>query len=152
MSGTGEVVIRRARPTDALLVLDLLEKVGGTASPAWARLRTEGGLRGGMCLVAVRGGELDELVGVAHVYRLPEPLSHDVCQARVSALVVDHQYRSRGIGSALLAACEQEARDMGAAFLEVATPHRRHRTRDFCPQRGYIQTRHSFSKDLTSEQ
>ncbi|MFG1606782.1 GNAT family N-acetyltransferase [Actinoplanes sp. NPDC049265] len=76
------------------------------------------------------------LVGVAamHVSPLLEATGK---AARLGALVVDERYRSRGVGQALVAAFEEQARAVGCLKLEITSSRYRTRTHEFYKLLGY---------------
>jgi GNAT superfamily N-acetyltransferase len=57
--------------------------------------------------------------------------------ARLGALVVDERYRSQGVGQALVAAFEEQARAVGSVKLEITSSRYRTRTHEFYKLLGY---------------
>jgi GNAT superfamily N-acetyltransferase len=117
-------------PTDERAVLHRLERI--RASPA-DRL-----------LVA----ELDgEVVGLAGIHVSPS-LEYDWDVAKVSLIVVDEGHRRSGVGRALLAAMEDEARKRSCTLLFLTTAERRRDAHEFYRRLGWEATGRRFVKQL----
>ena len=67
---------------------------------------------------------------------------------RISALVVDARYRSKGIGRAIVDAAEQMFRDAGCGSVEVTSNMRRTDAHAFYARLGYELTSARFIKTL----
>ena len=76
------------------------------------------------------------LVGVAALHVMPM-LEVTGKLGRLGALVVDERYRSRGVGQALVAAVEGQARAAGCVKLEITSSRHRTRTHEFYKLLGY---------------
>jgi len=72
-------------------------------------------------------------------------------RAEIGGLVVDEQWRSRGVGAALVNHAEQWARQRGFAQIVVRTNVVRARTHAFYERCGYQLLKHSkvYNKELT---
>jgi GNAT superfamily N-acetyltransferase len=92
--------------------------------------------------------ELDgEVVGLAGIHVSPS-LEYDEDAAKVSAIVVDEAYRGRGVGRALLAAVEDEARTRHCGLLFLTTAERRREAHEFYRRLGWEETGRRFVKQL----
>jgi GNAT superfamily N-acetyltransferase len=117
-------VVRPLRPGDAGRVAQLLEQLGYPAGErevrkrigAWAR--DDRGVAFGVIVD-------DGLAGCAAVHVIPF-FERPGARARLVALVVDAEYRRRGIASVLVEHCRNFARQHGATEIEVTS--RRTRT------------------------
>ena len=107
-------MIRPATPDDAKAVAALLAALGYPSDVDAIRERL---------------GETDRVLlaepdaGLVALHRIPR-LAEGGCFVRITALVVSPSHRGRGVGRALLAAAEQQAREWGAALLEVSSGRR----------------------------
>src|SRR4051794_12101375 len=123
MPGTLASPVRDARPSDAEGIAQLLTELGYPVSPErlGRRLQVLAGERAPRGVVAEGGGEL---CGVAALHCM-HLLERDDPTCRLTALVVAPEARGRGVGRALLARVEREARGRGCVQLEVTTaePH-----------------------------
>ncbi len=138
--------VRDARPEDAPAVAVLLGELGYPASEqdARTRLRRLADDPGSHVLVAVRSGDVVGLAAL-HVMRVIE---REAPAAVVIALVVAGETRRRGVGSALAAALEREARGRGCDRLILGTAERRADAHAFYARLGYEQTGRRFAKIL----
>jgi GNAT superfamily N-acetyltransferase len=119
-----EVRVRRLRPDDASSVARLLEQLGYPTDKAAVRdrIRAWAGDEGGAVFGAALG---DTLVGCAAVHVVPF-FERAGARARLVALVVDGDFRQRGIGRLLFEHAREFARQRGAVEIEVTS--RRTRT------------------------
>jgi GNAT superfamily N-acetyltransferase len=140
--------IRDARPADAEGLAALLAELGYPAEPVVVAARVErlASDSGSRVLVADTGGEL---VGFASLTVMPL-LHEDGCWARISSFVVAESHRRRGIGRALLAVAEDEARHRGCRFAEVTSGERadREAAHRFYAAQGYEQVSRRFLREL----
>jgi GNAT superfamily N-acetyltransferase len=137
MPGTLARTVRDARPSDAAPIAELLTELGYPVSPQrlGRRLQLLAGERATRVFVADPG---DRVCGLAtmHVMHLIER-DDPIC--RLTALVVDPGRRRRGVGRALLARVEREARRRGCALLEVTTADSRTGAREFYGRLGFAE-------------
>ena len=108
MPGTLAHPVRDARPSDAAGIAQLLTELGYPVSPErlGRRLQVLAGERATRVFVSEAG---NELCGVAAVHST-HMLERDDPICRVTALVVAPEARGRGVGTALVARLEREAR------------------------------------------
>jgi GNAT superfamily N-acetyltransferase len=139
-----DVVIRPATPEDAAGIALLLTELGydndpGSVSPRLERLL---GSSQDTVLLALHG---ERPCGVATVH-LVALLHRDGLLARVSSFVVTEADRRRGVGTLLLHACEEHARDSGAERLEIVAGHHRPEAHAFYARHGYASEGVRFAK------
>jgi GNAT superfamily N-acetyltransferase len=103
---------------------DIVERLGRYASP-YSRV-----------LVADHDGEV---LGFVAVHALPR-FEHSDRVLRIMALVVDATVRERGVGGDLMAAAEDVARELGAAFVEVTAGRHRPEAARLYTELGYDAT------------
>lgn len=139
-------VVREGRAADSTALAGLLSQLGHEeVDPIWL----EGRLRhldrdSDRILVAEVSGEP---VGVAVLHLAPF-LHEGGHRARLTALVVDRNVRSRGLGALLLDACEEAAREMGSSALELTTREERRDAHRFYERQGYRHTARRYVKHL----
>lgn len=128
------LAFRDAGPADADWIAGLLADEGYPAGGSDIVRRLE---RFAETASPVRVAERDgEPLGFVAVH-LVRRFEHDDCLARVIAMVVDPDVRSRGIGRALLAEVDRIAADAGAAFVEVTAGHHRQDARRLFEAAGF---------------
>jgi GNAT superfamily N-acetyltransferase len=98
----------------------------------------------GEAFVAEDGGNI---VGVAIVHTI-KPLHVQGSWALLSALVVDGERRSSGVGASLLTAAEGFALQHGCSQLELSSSSARTRAHMFYERNGYQEKRLRFVKIL----
>jgi GNAT superfamily N-acetyltransferase len=138
--------IRDAEPRDAPALAELLGQLGyaTTADAVEARLARLGASPADLLLVAEVDGEV---AGVAGLHVSPS-VEHDGDAAKVSAIVVEEQLRGTGVGRALMAALEAEARLRGCVLIFLTTAERRSDAHAFYRSLGYEETGRRFAKAL----
>jgi GNAT superfamily N-acetyltransferase len=138
--------IRDALPADAPAIATLLGQLGyptdaGAAAERLQRLR----ILGDRVIVA----ELDAaVVGLAHLQVTPA-IERDRPAAKIGALVVDETRRGQGIGSALVAELEAEARARGCGLLYLTTAEQRDGAHAFYERVGLEQTGRRYARTLS---
>lgn len=141
------MTIRAADDGDLERIAGLFGQLGysAKAGPIGQKLRRlhDGG--GGEAFVAEEGGEV---VGIAIVHLLV-PIHVSTCWALLSALVVDEQHRSAGVGLQLLSRAEGFAREHGCSQLELSSSTTRVQAHAFYERNGYVEKRLRFVKTLT---
>jgi GNAT superfamily N-acetyltransferase len=95
-------------------------------------------------VVAEAGGEV---VGFAVVH-VSLSIEHDEPAAKLSAIVVDEEWRGRGVGRALVEELEKEARTRGCGILFLTTNERRTDAHAFYERLGFEYTGRRFAKEL----
>jgi GNAT superfamily N-acetyltransferase len=141
-----DLTIRDAAPGDAAAVVELLGQLGYPTLPRVAEARLER-LRvvGDRVLVAELEGRI---VGLAHLQVTPA-IELDRPVAKVGALVVDDAHRGLGVGRALVAALDAEARARGCGVLFLTTSERRDDAHAFYERVGLEQTGRRYSRTLS---
>jgi GNAT superfamily N-acetyltransferase len=138
--------IRDALPADAPAIAALLGQLGyptdaGAAAERLERLR----ILGDRVIVA----ELDAaVVGLAHLQVTPA-IERDRPAAKIGALVVDETRRGQGIGRALVAELEAEARARGCGLLYLTTAEQRDGAHAFYERVGLEQTGRRYARTLS---
>lgn len=130
-----EVTVRVAESKDSARVAELMEQLGYPVQPEiiQARLSSSAGQPGDRVFVAEDHGKV---VGVLSFHITP--LLHEVNNAgRITALVVDREYRGRGIGTLLVREAEAWAWSQGCSKIEVPSGDRRPPAHRFYESRGY---------------
>lgn len=148
---TPEISWREGRLSDVFWLRELAAQAGYPVDIA--RVRERLALTPGVeaHLVAVIA---DHPIGAAHL-RLARTSSaaQAPVRARLTALVVDSGHRGLGVGSALLARCEEAARALGADSLQMLLPSTRDRPGTFWSGNGYHQPKPGcYIKSLTAPQ
>jgi len=145
---TEQVIIRRARQTDAARIAALSGQLGypTTAKRMAARLKRVLGTKDGALFVAET--KQDGLVGWVHVSETP--LVEVERRVEINGLVVEEKVRSRGAGGRLLEAAENWARKSGSAGVSVRSNVIRDRAHAFYLRHGYehYKTQKAFRKAL----
>jgi GNAT superfamily N-acetyltransferase len=140
------MLIRPATPNDSEVIAVLLAELGYpmSADAVPGRLRALDS-DGGAVFVAV--GSDDAPIGVAAV------TSHEAFHAAlrvayITALVTSSAARGRGVGRALVDACESWARETGCSRLSVTSAEHRADAHAFYPKCGMPYTGRRFAKIL----
>ena len=137
--------IRDARLEDSASIAALLGQLGYPTHAEAVAARVERLLAAADRLVVA---EVDgEVVGLADVHVSPS-LEHDRPAAKLAALVVDERHRGGGIGRALVAAMEAEARAWGCEVLFLTTAERRADAHAFYERVGLAYTGRRYAKTL----
>jgi N-acetylglutamate synthase-like GNAT family acetyltransferase len=140
------VTIREARDEDAEAIASLLGQLGYPTSAdavpqRLAQMRRDGGQ---WTLVAETDGHVVGMatVVIRHVINRDEPFG------RLASVVVSEEWRSRGVGGALLARTENICREAGCSAIEVTSADRRTRAHDFYRRLGFEERPRRFIKTL----
>jgi GNAT superfamily N-acetyltransferase len=127
--------IRPAGTGDVARLTVLLEQLGYPADEARVRARLDDWLTDPRSVLVV--AEAAGLVsGVAAFHAMPL-LEQDGRRGRLVALVVDDSCRGQGVGRALVAEVEREARRLGCRELEVTSTRTREAAHSFYRGLGY---------------
>jgi len=141
--------VRHATEADAPAIAVLMAQLGypDTVAAISARVAKAGPEGPDAVLVAEHDGIA---AGVAGVHLIP--LFHrDGFLARITSLVVASHLYGRGIGSALLAACERWAADHHAERVEITSGDARDEAHGFYEHRGFAREGQRFSKWVRQE-
>jgi len=141
-----DLTIRDASPEDARALTRLIEQLGYPASDEAVARRVERLTASEADRLVV--AELDgEIVGLASVH-VSLAVEYDEPAAKLSAVAVDKAHRRRGIGEALVAAMEAEARARGCCLIFLTTGERRKDAHAFYRRIGFEETGRRFAKRL----
>ncbi len=99
------------------------------------------------CLVNVAAGDEGEIVGLTIVSLRPELLSHEP-SAHLEAIAVADGAEGQGVGQALLAQAEQQARERGALSMTLHVFATNTRARAFYEKSGYYGELHRYIKPI----
>jgi N-acetylglutamate synthase-like GNAT family acetyltransferase len=140
------VTLRDARPDDAERIAELLGQLGYPAEGRIVRRRLErlATSPADRTWLAERDGEIVGLAGL-HV---SDSLEHDGPVGKISEIVIDERLRAQGIGAALMAEAEREARRRGCVLLFLTTADRREEAHRFYRRLGFAETGRRFAKPL----
>jgi predicted N-acetyltransferase YhbS len=145
---SGEVRIRRARPSDAEQIAALAGQLGypTTMRQMVARLKRALPHKESACFVAESNKA--RVLGWVHVS--VTPLLEVERRAEVNGLVVDEAVRSGGVGGRLLAMAEKWARSKKCKGMSVRSNVIRDRAHTFYLRQGYehYKTQKAFRKPL----
>ncbi|MFD1365257.1 GNAT family N-acetyltransferase [Actinoplanes sichuanensis] len=130
-----DLELRPIRRQDASKLVGLLNQLGYPTTEASVNERLDHWLddRSSWLIGADDDGDL---VGVAALHVMPM-LEVSGKLGRLLALVVDERCRGRGVGQALVAAVEGQARAAGCVKLEITSSRHRSRTHEFYKLLGY---------------
>ena len=138
--------IRTATAEDAAAIADLLGQLGyptdaSAIPPRLARMAAEPNQH--TLLAEVDGRVVGMLtLGVRHA------INQDAPVARLTSVIVSQEFRSRGVGSALIAEAGRVAREAGCAMIEVTSGSHRERAHELYRRLGYEQRSVRFVKTL----
>jgi GNAT superfamily N-acetyltransferase len=130
-----EAQVRALRPKDARSVARLLDQLGYPAEEDEVRKRIEAWARddrGVAFGVILEGG----LAGCAAIHVIPF-FERPGARGRLVALVVDAEYRRRGIASVLVEHCRNFARRHGATEIEITSRRTRREADPFYTGIGF---------------
>jgi N-acetylglutamate synthase-like GNAT family acetyltransferase len=138
-------MIRDARIDDAEAIARLLDQLGYPTDAAAVPARLER-LRivGDRLVVAELEGKV---AGLAQLHVSPT-MALERPAAKIDGLVVDESHRGRGIGRALVAEMEAEARVRGCVLLYLTSATRRQEAHEFYRRVGLEETGKRFAKPL----
>jgi len=131
---TDAPTIRRATTADAEAIATLFTDEGYPAGPSDIVERLERFSSDHSQVLVAEGDGV--VLGFVALHALPR-FEHDDRIVRLLALVVDAGARERGLGRALIAAAEEVAGELGAAFTEITAAHHRPEARRLYETLGY---------------
>ncbi|MDX1404652.1 MAG: GNAT family N-acetyltransferase [Woeseiaceae bacterium] len=102
------------------------------------------------CFVQVAANESKEIIGFTLVSLRPELLSHEP-SAHLEAIAVSDKAEGMGVGQALLAAAEAEARSKGAKSMTLHVFAVNSRARGFYEKSGYDGELIRYTKALSDQ-
>jgi len=140
------VAIRDARPEDAQALVRLIEQLGYPTSPdaVGRRVALLASSPADRLVVAELEGQV---VGLASLH-ISLSVEYVKPAAKLSAIVVDSDYRRRGIGEALVTAMEADARARGCCLVFLTTAEPRRDAQAFYRRVGFEETGRRFAKWL----
>lgn len=139
-------VVRAAVPEDASAVASLLDELGYPAEPPAVATRMARLSSSSDGVLVVDSGGAPVAVATIHLI----PLFHrDASVARITAFVVASHVRRRGVGSALIQACEAWGSARGAERAEVTSSDTRERAHSFYMRQGFEREGLRFTKWLS---
>jgi GNAT superfamily N-acetyltransferase len=140
------LTIRDAHGDDAVAIAELLRQLGYPATSGAVVSRLERLLIVGDRVVVA---DVDGTVaGLAHLQVSPA-IEYERPAAKLAALVVDESRRGEGIGRALVAAIEGEARLRGCELLYLTTSEQRDDAHAFYEHLGLEHTGRRYSRVLS---
>ena len=143
-----DVSIRPAAASDAADISRLLRQLGYDQTPAALREKVARNTAERLAFVA----EIDGQVIAFMSLHIIDWYHRSDLAARLSAMVVDAQYRRMGIGRALVAFAEMTASQLGCSYIELTSNLRRRvdGTYDFYDALGYERAQETtyFRKSL----
>jgi len=140
--------IRTATPHDCPAMAQLLQQLGYVAHPDDLRQK----LSSATGLDCVFVAEVDKRVVACislHAFQLFHVSGN---MGRITALVVDEQYRRLQIGEQLLQIAEQWFASQACVKIELTSGNRRVDAHRFYARHGYVSDGQRFSKKLETEQ
>ncbi len=145
-----DVSVRDTDAGDAPAIARLLGELGYPASATAMGARIERFARDPASRLQVADLRAAGVVGLVGTHIVPR-LDADACTCRITDIVVLAAHRRSGIGSALLAAAEREARRAGAPRLDLSSGDWRPDAHAFYASHGFETRARSFTKRLAPE-
>jgi GNAT superfamily N-acetyltransferase len=138
--------VREATPADAAALAPLLTELGYPSDPQAVaeRVATLAADKWSGVWVAVVNGAI---AGAASAHASPL-LSRDARICRITAMIVTESAQGAGVGRALLARVEQEARDWNCDRIEVTSSDHRAGAHAFYARLGFQAKPHRFIRSL----
>lgn len=139
------ITIRPATENDVVPLIPLMEQLGYQISEADLLENIKLHLSPAYALfVSEMAGKLIGFISI-HIYRYPH-LKDSL--SRITALCVDANYRSFGIGGKLLTYAEKYIKSRGCKLIELTSGIQREDAHRFYEKYGYKEKRKRFVKDL----
>lgn len=140
-----DITIRPAAEKDVVPLIPLMEQLGYQINEADLLENVKLHLKPEYVLfVAEIAGKLIGFISI-HIYQYPH-LKDSL--SRITALCVDADYRSFGIGGKLLAYAEEYIKSCGCKIIELTSGLQREDAHRFYEKYGYKEKRKRFVKDL----
>ena len=142
----GEVFIRNILNGDFEILTGLIKELGypSTVSKVSDRLSKINSNECYKTLIAEVDGEIIGFIGLCKLYAY----EYDGAYVRIIALVVNEQYRGKGIGTKLVESAEKWALDEEAIAITLNSAINRKGAHEFYKSNGYDIKGYSFSKTL----
>jgi GNAT superfamily N-acetyltransferase len=144
------LIVRDANQNDSETVARLLADMSYPASPAAAMAHISLFASDPASRLQVAEDSERGVVGLLATHIVPR-LDSDGFTCRITDLVVAVGHRRSGIGSALIAAAEQEARRAGAPRLDLSSGEWRADARAFYESHGFETRARAFTKRLSPD-
>jgi N-acetylglutamate synthase-like GNAT family acetyltransferase len=147
-----EVTIRQMKAEDSEKIAQLSKQLGYPASPEQMQSRISCIIDSQQDRVFVAVSEDSVVVGWIHVFATMRLESEPF--AEIGGIVVDSNYRNRGIGKSLIECAEQWAAQKNLTKLRVRSRTSRNSAHCFFKISGFIQskTQHVFDKPLENKE
>lgn len=137
--------IQYAKSEDADTVYSLIKMLGSDEFTHAEFLKAYSfNLTAAHCLVATMD---DKIVGVG-VLSIQYPLHHSKKIGEIVELVVDSEFRSNGVGKALIDEMTQIAMKNQCSGIEVASGQKRTLAHRFYEREGFVKTHYKLTKKL----
>ena len=144
-----EIIIREAKLEDISELLHLYEQLGypSTKPQLEKRLQIIFAHADYHTLVAIKGQKLVGLIGLIKEYAF----EHDDCYIKIAMLVVDEDYREKGIGKNLIQEAEKWAKLQNITTITLNSGNREERksAHEFYQHLGYLPKSIGFFKELS---
>jgi GNAT superfamily N-acetyltransferase len=145
-----DIILRDASASDAAAVARLLGDLGYPTSAEAAAAHVERFASDRASRLQVADLTAERVVGLVATHIVPR-LDDDALTCRITDIVVSAAHRRSGIGSALMAAAEQEARRAGAPRLDLSSADWRADAHAFYTRHGFETRARSFTRRLPME-
>jgi GNAT superfamily N-acetyltransferase len=145
-----DIIVRDASAGDATAVARLLAEMGYPTTPEAAAAHIGRFAGDHTSRLQVADLRAEQVVGLVATHIVPR-LDDDAFTCRVTDIVVSAVHRRSGIGSALMAAAEQEARRAGAPRLDLSSGDWRAAAHAFYTRHGFETRARSFTKRLSPQ-
>jgi GNAT superfamily N-acetyltransferase len=145
-----DVIIRDATASDAVAVARLLADMGYPTSAEAAAGHVARFAGNHASRLQVADASAGGVVGLVATHVVPR-LDDDAFTCRITDIVVSVAHRRFGIGSALMAAAEREARGAGAPRLDLSSGEWRADAHAFYARHGFETRARAFTKRLSAE-
>ncbi|HEY8383624.1 MAG TPA: GNAT family N-acetyltransferase [Microvirga sp.] len=149
------LAIRRAQAGDLEAIIRLHEEdTLGSHGDAWTP-ETEPAYRAAFAAIMASADnalfvaeEKDRVVGTFQLTFIPNLTGRGALRVKVESVKVSARLRSKGIGAAMMAHAEEEARARGARLLELSSNKTRTDAHRFYERVGYERSHEGFKKRL----